>query len=1137
MMKNRVMLKLVLGAFVFFSFAGLLFGPRSVLARGGEGIGITAEPDSVAGTAPDTTAGGWGDPDFIRFVAWNDRIAKDINFLVSESFTGGLALSDNEKNAFLRAVDDSINNEYGFQVHDFGLTFNYFACPDTAYGDYLGDYNVLFKLGPQNPSDPNYYGVSERDHLDYFFALYGVDADNYGTKTYGRYTSAFYDADEDPPYAQEDPTIDTKYHLNSCEGYDGVTGKASADSLHWYFSGKHANLMFVHEYQHLCYQSQTNPNGWLAGGWPNEFFSTAAEYLGGTLKGGFPWNLFYDVRCDESVVAGGASRFQTWRLFATYLFHQLGETGSSYSDDLVYKWLRRSDVSPTTYRGLYHLAKELENSPWSSKLTGADGAAKLRSLFQDWAIAKALNDSTRYAPGDSITLAFKRGFSPYYDIGLFWDVDATCCAANSKALPHEHVVNQSSIDNFAWVTSYTSHADSVWGTCSDCKGSQLTVAQKADPIDVPTWGSDYVLFKASSLESGGPYDLKIKIRGDAGNAPPANNRIQAAVLTYSSADSVFRTSENLLEVREVSISPDSAKANVTVCGFGGDVKAAVLIVGLAYNNLNSGLDSYSLWNYKYGYTVEKHWKSGAVPWSVTWFDSIHVNGDVTVGENKTVTVEPGTRVEFFPGDTQSGGQSSTLSELILGGHAIGAGGRLVAEGAVSDSILFTSGAGSPGPFDWYGVRMVQGSSPFEPKYCRFEHAMYPIMCLGDTLFVDSCLIRSYGFVGVYAGGADIVRVEDTSMDMSEDFMAIWLADVASGIVTRNNLWSPSPVGAAGVLITNGSSVTVSQNTFFGMDNGIEVVGSDLTSFGNTISGVGIDGIKAFDAIVSIECDSIALGDEGVRGIELLGTASGAVSHNKITGPGNRLTYGIELKDSADPEVQYNWIQGVKYGIKMSAASSADISHNWIKGTTGNGIQCAGDAVPVLRYNTVDSLQGTAVTALDYAIPDLGASPDSGSNRIYQASSYYVANLTEYTVAAELNWWGSSSPSFRKFYGHVDYSPLCTSDPGTSYALPLALLPAAGPVVPYVTQNYPNPFNPRTTIEYGVSEPGTRVKVVVYDISGRVVRVLVDETRAAGQHIVVWDGRNERGGVVVSGVYVCDVSVGSLRQQKKLVVLR
>jgi hypothetical protein len=52
---------------------------------------------------------------------------------------------------------------------------------------------------------------------------------------------------------------------------------------------------------------------------------------------------------------------------------------------------------------------------------------------------------------------------------------------------------------------------------------------------------------------------------------------------------------------------------------------------------------------------------------VTWFDSIHVNGDVTVPMDCDVVIEPGTRVEFFTGDCLSTGQDSTRSELVLTG--------------------------------------------------------------------------------------------------------------------------------------------------------------------------------------------------------------------------------------------------------------------------------------------------------------------------------------------------------------------------------------------------------------------------------------------------------------------------------------
>jgi len=67
------------------------------------------------------------------------------------------------------------------------------------------------------------------------------------------------------------------------------------------------------------------------------------------------------------------------------------------------------------------------------------------------------------------------------------------------------------------------------------------------------------------------------------------------------------------------------------------------------------------------------------------------------------------------------------------------------------------------------------------------------------------------------------------------------------------------------------------------------------------------------------------------------------------------------------------------------------------------------------------------------------------------------------------------------------------------------------------QNYPNPFNPSTTIRFSLPIT-SNVTVVVYDILGRKVRVLVDQPKGAGVYTVVWDGKNESGWGVASGVY-------------------
>jgi hypothetical protein len=88
---------------------------------------------------------------------------------------------------------------------------------------------------------------------------------------------------------------------------------------------------------------------------------------------------------------------------------------------------------------------------------------------------------------------------------------------------------------------------------------------------------------------------------------------------------------------------------------------------------------------------------------------------------------------------------------------------------------------------------------------------------------------------------------------------------------------------------------------------------------------------------------------------------------------------------------------------------------------------------------------------------------------------------------------------------------------------------------FLSQNYPNPFNPSTTIQYGLPNP-SRVNVTVYDLLGRVVKVLVeDDLKEAGYRAVVWDGRNSVGDRVSSGVYILRIQAGDFSETRKLIL--
>ena len=83
---------------------------------------------------------------------------------------------------------------------------------------------------------------------------------------------------------------------------------------------------------------------------------------------------------------------------------------------------------------------------------------------------------------------------------------------------------------------------------------------------------------------------------------------------------------------------------------------------------------------------------------------------------------------------------------------------------------------------------------------------------------------------------------------------------------------------------------------------------------------------------------------------------------------------------------------------------------------------------------------------------------------------------------------------------------------------------------------PNPFNACATIEYTLEKGGV-AEIAVYDVSGRHVRTLVNSYVPAGVHEVVWDGRNDSGGRVASGLYFYRLRTGDVSETRKMILLR
>lgn len=93
-----------------------------------------------------------------------------------------------------------------------------------------------------------------------------------------------------------------------------------------------------------------------------------------------------------------------------------------------------------------------------------------------------------------------------------------------------------------------------------------------------------------------------------------------------------------------------------------------------------------------------------------------------------------------------------------------------------------------------------------------------------------------------------------------------------------------------------------------------------------------------------------------------------------------------------------------------------------------------------------------------------------------------------------------------------------------------------PAIYGLVQNYPNPFNPTTRIAYSLGGRD-RVFIAVFDVGGRRVRTLVDEVQEPNRYLVTWDGKDDRGGQLASGIYFIRYSAGHHRFSKKAVLLR
>ena len=254
----------------------------------------------------------------------------------------------------------------------------------------------------------------------------------------------------------------------------------------------------------------------------------------------------------------------------------------------------------------------------------------------------------------------------------------------------------------------------------------------------------------------------------------------------------------------------------------------------------------------------------------------------------------------------------------------------------------------------------------------------------------------------------------------------------------------------------------------------------------------------FDGLGSAE-NAIECADTGIEVVDcvLTGASSGANVHS-----------------GAAPLFRRNVFRDNYYGLTCSDTAVPVLSGNTFYGNAFANINTSGDPGPVVG--------GSLATANDFL----------------DNSFFSVFNTGAATVSARFNYWGDACADSAWFYGPVSFVPWTDSlHVQTYYECPGTGVEDGLPVRYALRGNSPNPFNPSTRIVYDVPAPGGPVRLSVYNISGALVRELIAEETTPGRHVATWDGTDEAGRAVSSGVYFCRLEAGDFSGQRKMVLLK
>lgn len=496
--------------------------------------------------------------------------------------------------------------------------------------------------------------------------------------------------------------------------------------------------------------------------------------------------------------------------------------------------------------------------------------------------------------------------------------------------------------------------------------------------------------------------------------------------------------------------------------------------GYAQTDLNVNPEHFSVVITKY-YFLPYERTPGQIDQNVEKAGRWIIANDVTIASGDTLAIEPNTILLFESEDVSKSGIDTTRVELIVNG-------TLLSRGTVDQPIAFRPRYSNSGSGSWYGIRVMPGGSAqleyagVVDAYCGIDYAN----SADDT--VKSCHFTGNEMYGIKATNSNlfildnVIEKPDTSTYLG---YAISLSSGSAPMITGNQIKNYK----YGIYKTGSGAPVCRDNKITKGDIGAYFY---RNSSYVTLKATCFDG-KFEQSYVKCDRGKLHIDSCYMKG------------------------------DDTDPTAK-----GVMYMGYLKWKAYGSIMRSGIFNYSDDGVYI---------YHSQPSLMmgHNSIYSFD------------GDGNLHTAIE---ANTGMMLIDAERNWWGTDRPDTvaNLFIGPVSYQPWDTSEPAIYDACagfggaPLIVTPQLIPEKFSLMQNYPNPFNAATVIRYSLPRE-SKVSIKIYNILGRLVAKLVDGTKPAGLHEVVWDGTNRKGEKVSSGIYFYRIQTEDFDQVKKMVLLK